>query len=71
MGLHNFTFRFIFCELVKPDPKGIHYDSKKILQRMGYSGTSAVARLKDECVKLLHNLIGLAKVIEEGEKSRY
>lgn len=38
---------------------------------MGYSGTSAVAHLKDECVKLLRNLIGLVKVIEEGEKSRY
>ncbi|MBA7477765.1 hypothetical protein ES707_13179 [subsurface metagenome] len=47
------------------------YDSKKILQRMGYSGTSAVAHLKDECVKLLRNIIGLAKVIEEGEKSPY
>lgn len=47
------------------------YDSKNILQRMGYSGTSAVAHLKDECVKLLRNLIGVAKATEEGEKSRY
>jgi len=47
------------------------YDSKKILQRMGYSGTSAVAHLKDECLKLLRNLIGVAKETEEGEKSRY
>lgn len=38
---------------------------------MGYSGTSAVAYLKDECVKLLRNLIGVAKATEEGEKSRY
>ena len=47
------------------------YDSKKILQRMGYSGTSAVAHLKDECLKLLRNLIGVAKATGEGEKSRY
>jgi len=47
------------------------YDSKKILQRMGYSGTSAVAHLKDECVKLLRNLIGVAKIVEEVKKSRY
>ena len=47
------------------------YDSKKILQRMGYSGTSAVAHLKDECLKLLRNLIGVAKATEKGEKSSY
>lgn len=47
------------------------YDSKKILQRMDCSGTSAVAHLKDRCVKLLRNLIGVAMATEEGEKSRY
>ena len=47
------------------------YDSKKILQRMNCSGTSAVADLKDECVKLLRNLIGVAKVAEEVKKLRY
>jgi len=47
------------------------YDSKKILQRMGYFGTSAVEHLKDECVKLLRNLIGVVMETEEGKKSRY
>ena len=47
------------------------YDSKKILQRMNCSGMSPVEHLKDECVKLLRTLIGVAKATEEGEKSRY
>ena len=47
------------------------YDSKKILQRMNCSGISPVEHLKDECVKLLRNLIGVAMTTEEEEKSRY
>lgn len=47
------------------------YNSKKILQRMGYSGTRAVADLKDECLKLLSNLIGVAKATEADGKSGY
>jgi len=47
------------------------YNSKKILQYMDYSETSAVANLKNECIKLLRNLIGVEKVIEEDGKSRY
>jgi len=47
------------------------YDSKKILQRMNCSGMSPVEHLKDECVKLLRNLIGVAKIAEEVKKSRY
>ena len=47
------------------------YDSKKILQRMNCSGMSPVEHLKDECVKLLRNLIGVAMATEEEKKSRY
>lgn len=47
------------------------YDSKKILQCMNCSGMSPVEHLKDECIKLLHTLIGVAKATEEGKKSRY
>ncbi len=47
------------------------YDSKKILRRMGYSGINAVAHLKDECLKLLRNLIGISKIIEKDEKSHH
>lgn len=43
------------------------YDSKKILRYMGYSGTSAVKHLKDECVKLLGNLIGVVMEIKEDK----
>jgi len=43
------------------------YDSKKILRCMGYSGTSAVKYLKDECVKLLSNLIGVVMEIKEDK----
>ena len=47
------------------------YNSKKILKRMNCSGMSPVEHLKDECVKLLRNLIGVAMATEEEKKSRY
>jgi len=45
------------------------YDSEQILQCMGYSGADPVAHLKDECIGLLRNLIGITKAIEEAGKS--
>lgn len=47
------------------------YDSKKILQRMNCSGMSPLEDLKDECVNLLRNLIGVAMATEEGKKLCY
>ena len=44
------------------------YDSARILQRMGYSGEDAVAHLKEECIELLDNLIGISEAIEGEDK---
>jgi hypothetical protein len=41
------------------------YNSEEVLKRMGYSGANAVNHLKAECLRLVKNLIGIAKAAEE------
>ena len=43
------------------------YDSEEILVRMGYSGPKAISHLREECLALLKNLIGVAKAAADGE----
>jgi hypothetical protein len=45
------------------------YDSEEILKRMEYSGVNAVKHLKAECLRLVQNLMGIAKAAEENKES--
>lgn len=45
------------------------YDPGEILKRMGYSGANAVKHLKEECLRLLQNLIGITKAAGEDKES--
>ena len=40
------------------------YDSTRILKRMGFSGKNAITHLKEKCIALLHDLIGITKVMK-------
>lgn len=42
------------------------YDSEEILKRMGYSGPEAISHLREECLALLKNLIGVTKAVADS-----
>ena len=43
------------------------YDSEEILKRMGYSGPKAISHLREECLALLKNLIGVTKAVADSD----